>query len=155
MEFGKADLDDAAQLCELRMAYLHEDLGEISDEDADAMRKGLPDYFERRLGNDIFAYTARDGETIVAVALLLVKEMPMSPSFITGLTGTVLNVYTRPEYRHRGCAKRVMELLISDAAKMSLSRIELKATDDGYGLYKKLGFLNDTSEYHPMKLKIV
>ncbi len=41
----------------------------------------------------------------IIVALLIV-EKPMSPSFITGKTGTVLNVYTKPEYRNKGYAKK-------------------------------------------------
>ena len=33
----------------------------------------------------------------------------MSPAFINGKTGTVLNVYTCPDYRHKGYARLIME----------------------------------------------
>jgi GNAT superfamily N-acetyltransferase len=54
----------------------------------------------------------------------------MSPAFINGRTGMVLNVYTCPSYRRKGCAKMIMEALISEAKKMEISVIELKATED-------------------------
>ncbi|GAA6266602.1 hypothetical protein F110043I8_35870 [Ruminococcus sp. f11] len=39
----------------------------------------------------------------------------MSPSFITGKIGTVLNVYTKPEYRNNGCAKKLMTMMLEDS----------------------------------------
>ena len=78
-------------------------------------------------------------------------EKPMSPSFITGKTGTVLNVYTKPEYRHNGYAKRLMTMMLEDATKLGISVIDLKATEDGYPLYKSVGFEDVIAIYHNMK----
>lgn len=72
--------------------------------------------------------------------MLLVTELPMSPAFINGKTGTVLNVYTQPEHRGRGYARQLMEMLMDEAARLGLCRVELKATDMGHGLYQSLGF---------------
>ena len=74
-----------------------------------------------------------------------------SPMFITGRTGTVLNVYTKPICRHKGYATAIMQMLLQDAVKMNLSSVELKATDAGYNLYKSVGFTDDVSKYHCMK----
>lgn len=82
---------------------------------------------------------------------MLVVEKPMSPAFITGKTGTVLNVYTRPHYRRNGYAKHLMKMLLSDVADTNLSVVELKATEDGYNLYKSLGFEDMVTKYHLMK----
>lgn len=90
-------------------------------------------------------------EEIAACAFLLVVEKPMSPAFITGRTGTVLNVYTKPQFRHKGYAKEIMNKLLSDAEEKNLSVVELKATEDGYGLYKSVGFVDEVSKYHSMK----
>ena len=65
--------------------------------------------------------------------------------------GTILNVYTKPEHRHHGYAKKLMELMLDDAGKMKLDFVELKATEDGYGLYKKIGFKDAVSKYYNMK----
>ncbi len=152
MIFEKAVSTDINRLTELRIAYLREDMGKLSEDDINKLKKGLPNYFERNLNNDLIAYVARSEEEIVACAFLLITEKPMSPSFITGLTGTVLNVYTKVEHRHKGYARKLMEMLISDAQKRKLSVIELKATEAGYNLYKSVGFKDAISKYHSMSL---
>ena len=44
-----------------------------------------------------------------------------------------------------------MEGLLAEARSMGLCRIELKATEDGYPLYRAVGFTDDAGEYRPMK----
>ena len=34
---------------------------------------------------------------------------------------------------------------------MKLDFVELKATEDGYGLYKAVGFIDSVSKYHNMR----
>ena len=142
---------DIAILTELRIAYLNEDYGELKEDDISRIRKDLPLYFEKNLNQNIFCYLIRENEEVAACAFLLVVEKPLSPMFITGKTGTVLNVYTTPAYRRRGYAKRIMEKLLSDAVEKNLSVVELKATDDGYHLYKSIGFAEDVSNYRFMQ----
>lgn len=150
MIFENAIYEDIDQLCELRIAYLIEDTGNLSEKDLAVIKKDLPDYFEKNLNKNIFCYVARKEEEIVACAFLLVVEKPMSPAFITGKTGMVLNVYTKPESRHNGYARKLMNMLMLDAISMNLSSVELKATNEGYPLYKSLGFKDVNSKYHLM-----
>lgn len=151
MRFEKADITDISQLIELRIAYLQEDTGRLSESDVTSFKNTLSSYFKRNLNKNIFGYVARDGVNIVSCALLLVVEKPCSPAFVTGKTGTVLNVYTKPEYRRKGHARKVMEMLLADAEFKNLSPVELKATDAGYPLYLSLGFREAASSYHLMK----
>lgn len=146
-----AEIADIDLLTELRIAYLKEDYGKLDEEDIRKIRRDLPDYFKKNLNENIFCYLIRDEESVIACAFLLVIEKPMSPAFITGRTGTVLNVYTNPAYRHRGYAKKIMNKLLSDAMEKNLSFVELKATEDGYHLYKSVGFTDEVSKYHVMK----
>ena len=78
----------------------------------------------------------------------------MSPSFITGKTGTVLNVYTKPEYRKKGYAKKLMNMMLEDAKAENVSIIELKATEDGYSLYQSVGFEDVVAKYHNMRISL-
>lgn len=151
MVVENAEITDIDLLTELRIAYLKEDYGKLEEEDIRKIRRDLPDYFKKNLNENIFCYLIRDEENITACAFLLVVEKPMSPAFITGKTGTVLNVYTKPSYRHRGYAKKIMEKLLSDAVEKKLSVVELKSTEDGYYLYKSVGFTDEVSKYHVMK----
>ena len=78
----------------------------------------------------------------------------MSPSFITGKTGIVLNVYTKPEYRKKGYAKKLMNMMLEDAKAENVSIIELKATEDGYSLYRSVGFEDVVAKYHNMRISL-
>jgi ribosomal protein S18 acetylase RimI-like enzyme len=49
-------------------------------------------------------------------------------------------VLTRPEYRRRGLARRLMEKTLDCAATRKIESIKLDATADGQPLYEKLGF---------------
>ena len=152
MKFEKATIKDINMLTDLRLAYLQEDLGVITDKEL--IQESLPGYYEKHLNKDLMVYVARDDEDIVACAFLLIVEKPMSPSFITGKTGTVLNVYTKPEYRNKGYAKKLMTMMLEDATAQDVSVIELKSTEDGYSLYKSVGFEDVVVKYHNMKIAL-
>ena len=142
MNVEKAEMRDIEALVKMRLSYLIEDNGTLDPQDLAAIKRDLPGYFQAHLGKDLFVYVIRDRQNIVSCAFLLIVEKPMSPAFINGRTGMVLNVYTCPSYRRKGCAK-----------KMEISVIELKATEDGYPLYRSVGFVDDGSRYHRMKWK--
>lgn len=155
MKFEKATTNDINELTNLRIAYIQEDLGDVEAADLEAMRETLPDYYSRYLNNDLHVYIARNDEgEIVSCAFLLIVEKPASPAFITGKTGMVLNVYTKQQHRHKGYAKKLMEMMLEDAAKENLSVVELKATEDGYALYKAVGFEEVVSKYHVMRVEL-
>ena len=150
MIFEKATIKDINGLTDLRLAYLQEDLGVITNKEL--IQESLPGYYEKHLNKDLMVYVARDEEDIVSCAFLLIVEKPMSPSFMTGKTGTVLNVYTKPEYRNKGYAKKLMTMMLEDATAQDVSVIELKSTEDGYLLYKSVGFEDVVVKYHNMKI---
>ena len=77
----------------------------------------------------------------------------MSPAFINGKTGTILNVFTVEAYRRKGYARKIMDMILADAKDMGLAVIDLKSTEDGYSLYRSVGFQDNHSKYHLMKWK--
>ncbi len=154
MTFDKATAQDIGMLTELRIAYLQEDLGEINNADLKLIESLLPGYYEKHLNKDLKVYVVRNERDIVSCAFLLIVEKPMSPSFITGKTGIVLNVYTKPEYRKKGYAKKLMNMMLEDAKAENVSIIELKATEDGYSLYRSVGFEDVVAKYHNMRISI-
>lgn len=151
MTFLKADKTDISSLVEIRIAYLREDYGTLDQITEQKIRDVLPEYFEKHLNLDLFAYAAKDNNTIVASAFLLVVEKPANPNFIMGKTGTVLNVFTHKHYRRNGISRQLLNLMLDDAKALKLDFIELKATDAGYNLYKSMGFKDTCSNYKNMK----
>ncbi|MBQ6510157.1 MAG: GNAT family N-acetyltransferase [Flexilinea sp.] len=147
---GISDIDD---LVKMRLSFLREDRGFLEDAEAEAIQKSLPGYFRTHLDRDLFVYVVRESQSIVSCAFLLIVEKPMSPAFINGRTGIVLNVYTCPPFRQKGFAGKIIRKLLDDAKEKELSVVELKSTDAGYPLYRAAGFRDDDSKYHPMKWK--
>lgn len=151
MIYDKAGIEYSEQLVQLRLDYLTEDHGSLSDKEKARISAALPDYYKKHLNSDLFVYICTDNGEIVSCCFLLVTEKPANPDFLNGKTGTILNVYTKPKYRHQGHAKKLIEMMLEDARSMKLDFVELKATEDGYGLYKKVGFKDAVSKYHDMK----
>lgn len=110
--FDEASKDDIKELVRLRIAYMIDDFGGVSDHERECMEKQLPDYFNRKLGNELIAFIAKDDNQIVSVAYLHIIEMPANSILLNGLYGEVLNVYTEPEYRGKGLCTQLIKNLI-------------------------------------------
>ena len=151
MIFEKANANDISTLTDLRIEYLLEDYGEIPQDKLSLIVANLPPYFDSHLNKDLFAFVCRDDDIIAGCCFLYISEKPSNPSFINGKTGTVMNVYTRPQFRRKGIAGRLMKMLLAESEKLRLDFVELKSTDAGYKLYRSIGFEDVVSKYHNMK----
>ena len=151
--FRRAEPSDARTLTQIRLAFFEGGVNVPTEEQRAALLENLPGYFAAHTERDLFAYLAEEDGEAVASAFLLVSERPAGPAFMTARTGLILNVYTAPAYRRRGLAQTLLEMAIADAREMGVSRIDLKATPMGRGLYEKLGFHPDVKNL-PMALEI-
>ena len=151
IQYLQAVLSDIDDLIRMRLAYIRYDFGPQTPDTEKAIGKQLKDYFRIHLGKDCFVFTAKENDTIVATAFLVIVEKPANPRFLRGKIGDVLNVYTVPEKRRQGIAGKLMKMMIDYGQKLDLDFIELKATADGYPLYKKLGFEDSPCGYKEMK----
>ena len=152
--FDMAGIDDIPELVRLRIAYMIDDFGSISEYERRCMEEQLPDYFGRRLGKELIAFVARAEGRLVAAAYLLIIEKPANPFLLNGLDGEVLSVYTENKYRGKGICTQLMKNMIEYAKENRLCRIDLMATDEGYSVYKKVGFEDKTQKYLDMRLKL-
>ena len=59
----------------------------------------------------------------------------------SGNKAYIMNMYTRPEFRRKGIAYRMLDLLVGDAKAKGVSFITLEATAMGRPLYEKYGFI--------------
>ena len=149
--FDIADKEDIPELIRLRIAYMIDDFGSVSEEEKAGMEKQLPGYFSRKLGTELIAFVARDQGRIVAAAYLHIIEIPANSVLLNGLFGDVLSVYTEPEYRGKGLCTKLMTNLVEYGKKIGLGRIDLKATNDGYPIYSKIGFKDTEQRYRNMR----
>lgn len=150
--FDIANQNDIDELVRLRLAFIIEDTGDLSSHQKQCVEEQLRDYFNRKVGKELIAFVAKENERIVAVAYLLLIEMPANARLQNGLYGEVLNVYTLPEYRGKRLCTRVMQLLIEYGKNCRLKCIDLSATSKGYPIYAKLGFKEKEHKYKDMRL---
>ncbi len=54
--------------------------------------------------------------------------------------GNILNVYTRPEFRRRGLARRLIEVAVVWCRENGIDTVILHASPEGRPLYEALGF---------------
>lgn len=153
--YRKAASSDIPDIIKMRIGYMHETHHELTDEVFDEIAHRSEGYFQEHLNRDCIVYLAMDGEKTAGCIFFLLINKPASPLFITGKTGTLMNVFTLPEYRRQGIAKHLVEMAIEDGKEWELSYIELRSTNDGYPLYRSLEFAEDKSIYMNMKLKLV
>ena len=151
--FCEASKDDIEQLIRLRIAYMIDDFGGVSDHEKKCMEKQLPDYFDRKLGDELIAFVAKEGNRIVSVAYLHIIEMPANSILLNGLYGEVLSVYTEPEYRGKGLCTKLIQNLVDYGKKRGLGRVDLSATKEGYPIYAKVGFVDKEQRYTDMRYR--
>lgn len=155
IKIRKVTLSDLDALIELRLAYLHEDLGQLSAETEEKIITQLKDYVSKYINTIFTAFLAETDGRVVAAAFMAIADRPANPFMITGRTALVQNVYTRPEYRRKGIATLILKELIAEAKRQNVSYIELSATADGRPVYQKLGFVEKQSKYTDMKLQLL
>lgn len=147
----KAVLGEIEKLVRLRLDFLNGDWGGLDPETATAIESQLRTFLEEHIeNNDFFAIIAEEDGELAATAFFCISTMPANPTFMSGVKGTVLNVFTYPKFRKRGIAKAVMTEVIEEAKRRKVSGISLSATEQGRGLYEKLGF--EPIHYAEMKL---
>lgn len=150
--YGEATKEDYEELIQLRIRNMKENYKEVSNHAEKSIRKQLVDYFERKLGSELFIFIAKDEGRIVGTAYLMVIEGPANVWMLNGLYGEVRGVYTLPEYRGKGICTRLMTDLVERGRKRGLSEIQLDSTKDGYSIYKKIGFEDAELEFAAMEI---
>jgi GNAT superfamily N-acetyltransferase len=136
-----ATADDAPAITTLRR-LMFEAMGERDTQRLDAMAVQFTSWVrERTLSSEYMTWLMEDEQgSVVAGASLWLRDSVISPKNLSGREGWVLNVSTRPDYRRRGFARRLLEILLDWCRANNLHTLMLVATPDGKALYEALGF---------------
>ena len=143
LQYKIATSADIAELMQIRLEMLREvnDLPPdyaFSEEFCSYSR----DYFLNGQHTTVLAVDEKDeenGKTIGCATLCYMEFMPTF-SHPTGKRAPLMNVYTAPDYRGQGIARRIVEWLLEEAKCRGITEISLDATASGRPLYRKLGF---------------
>lgn len=153
MSIREITLADTELLIKLRLDFIRMTGAEMSPEQEKVLRVQLEGYYRKHIPiGDFIAFGVEEEEEVRAAAFMVVGERPAGMSFLSGVTGTILNVITYPAYRGRGYATLLVKELIRRAGELNVAAIDLNATRMGRKVYADLGFapVEDTA----MRLKL-
>lgn len=152
MEIRRATVSDIDILIQIRIEFIQDSNNVVLDfEQEKILRSQLAEYFPAHINRDFWASLAMEGDKAVSTVFLCVFEKPANIAFPDGREGTILNVYTHPEYRRQGLAMRLFEDIIEEADRQNLLSCELIATEMGRPLYEKFGFKTIEDTYMKRK----
>ena len=86
-----------------------------------------------------------DGTTVIATddsaePPKIVANLMPTFSHPGGKRAHLMNVHIEKEFRRKGIARRMIELLVDEAKERGVTEISLDATDDGRKLYEAMGW---------------
>ncbi len=119
------------------------DMGEGTAEDLDAMSEATAPWLTRALADGSYkGWLAQEGHgRVVAGGGVLISSWPAGPMDPTARRAVIINIYTEPEFRKRGLARRVMLLIIQWLKGQNFRSVVLHASAEGRHLYETLGFI--------------
>ena len=136
----QAILDDIPVLLRHRQG-MYEDMGYNDAEAMSKMIETCKPYLTAALANGtLHAWLACAGGKVVAGGFVLVSPWPSHPYDGQCRRATILNMFTDPEFRRQGIARRLMQTMIDWCRKEGFMRVDLHASDKGRPLYETLGF---------------
>ena len=136
---GRSDL---ATLLDFRMAMM----AELSDSETqpssrvERLRDANAAWLEEHFGRGFSAWIAElDGVPVASAGLQWFEHPPRLKSPL-GTEAYILNVYTKPEARRLGLARKLVQRIVDEARAAGVRRIWLRTSEYGRPLYESMGF---------------
>ena len=147
-QIRRAILQDA-DIISWHRARMFQDMGDVSGDAFEILRAKARTRLEEWIDNGNYigwvATPADEQEMIVAgagVQLQPILPGPLDVSTIgEGRQGTIVNVFTEPQWRQRGIAGLLIKEIIIWSKNEQIDRLVLHASDKGRPIYERLGFV--------------
>ena len=138
MEYRVTDANDIDMLMDVRLSMLRI----VNDLPADYIFDDELVVSSRRYfleGDQTTVVAVDDGRCVACASMSYIEIMPTF-SHPSGKRAHLMNVYTEKDYRRRGIARQLVNMLIGDARAHGATEISLDATENGRPLYESMGF---------------
>ena len=138
MEYRVTDANDIDMLMDVRLSMLRI----VNDLPADYIFDDELVVSSRRYfleGDQTTVVAVDDGRCVACASMSYIEIMPTF-SHPSGKRAHLMNVYTEKDYRRRGIARQLVNMLIEDARAHGATEISLDATESGRPLYESMGF---------------
>lgn len=121
----------------MRITQLKEE-GAQSDLD---LEPALTAYYQKHLADGTFvSWLAVDGENIIGTSGMSFVEKPPYYSNPTGRIGLLSSMYTNPDYRRQGIARKLLDCVVQEARDYGCGAVWITASEMGVLLYTAYGF---------------
>lgn len=142
IQIRKATDADIDALIKSRCRTMREVCGFSEDyEFSTEFMEATKEYFLHGDGTTVIATDDSTGAPqIVGNATLCYTNMMPTFSHPSGKRAHLMNVHVEKEFRRKGIARRMIELLVDEAKEHGVTEISLDATDDGRKLYETMGW---------------
>jgi len=142
LNYRKATIGDVDLLTKIRIEVLRAANGLSDDADMTEVEHQSYEYYQKALRDGTHtAYLAFDGDRFAGAGGISYYQVMPTFHNPSGNKAYIMNMYTRPEYRRQGIARRMLDILINDAKARGISFITLEATMMGRPLYESAGFV--------------
>ena len=104
----------------------------------------LKDYYTRHMADGTFvSWLAFDGDDIIGTSGMSFVEKPPYFGCPSGRIGLLSSMFTNPNYRRKGIAKKLLSRVVNDARDYGCGTIQITASDMGVKLYTYFGFVHN------------
>ena len=138
MNIRRVNVDELDTLMSWRMEVLHDVFADSENVDWKALEAANREYYVQEITRGGHIACLYDDE-IGCGGLCLYNEMP-SPENPSGRCAYLMNIYVRPQYRCNGYGMEIVSWLVNQAKAQGITKIYLESSEDGKGVYQKLGF---------------
>lgn len=147
LTYKRATIKDIDLLTITRIEVLRAANRLSDDTDLSEVERQSYNYYQKALCDDShIAYLVFDGTRFVGAGAVSFFQIMPTYHNLSGNKAYIMNMYTRPEYRRRGIAIKILDMLIKESKNRGITAISLEATDMGRPLYEKYGFVKMNNE---------
>ena len=137
LTYRRLTAEDVPAFAAMRIAQLKE---EGAESDLDLM-PALLEYYRKHLADGTFvSWLAVDGERIIGTSGMSFVEKPPYYSNPTGKIGLLSSMYTHPDYRRQGIARKLLDCVVEEARACGCGAVWITASEMGVLLYAAYGF---------------
>ena len=138
--YRKLTNNDLDTFIDMRIRQLRE---EGATEDIDLIAP-LRDYYDRHMSDGTFvSWLALDGDRIIGTSGMSFVEKPPYFSCPSGRIGLLSSMFTDPDYRRMGIAKKLLNRVVEEARAYGCGAVQITASDMGVKLYTAYGFVHN------------
>lgn len=142
IEYRKLTGNELDTFIKMRINQLRE---EGAKEDID-LYPALNDYYTRHMADGSFvAWLALDGDKIIGTSGMSFVEKPPYFGCPSGRIGLLSSMFTDKEYRRKGIASELLELVVDEARNYGCGTVQITASDMGVKLYTAFGFTHNNN----------